>query len=229
MKMTVLLAPLLALCLSGCWTDPGTLAASTIPITNDDSYTVLAKEVTGTDYGFLLLTFPLWTASTYDAIQDAKEFSGADGLINVTAENQTRVEERLPILLDLPARHKGVMIAPFIGQVDLEPFLATGQLETVFADGENYDGQRPLHYEWVKKLHDQCVQYGVPFSFFSTGNVFVKEGRTYHICKAYQHVQALRPGLQYPPVAPPPIQKRCATCKRNQSCGGCHWCGKCGS
>ena len=87
MKMTVLLAPLLALCLSGCWTDPGTLAASTIPITNDDSYTVLAKEVTGTDYGFLLLTFPLWTASTYDAIQDAKEFAGADGLINVTAEN----------------------------------------------------------------------------------------------------------------------------------------------
>ena len=149
--------------------------------------------------------------------------------LNVTAENQTRVEERLPILLDLPARHKGVMIAPFIGQVDLEPFLATGQLEAVFADGENYDGQRPLHYEWVKKLHDQCVQYGVPFSFFSTGNVFVKEGRTYHICKAYQHVQALRPGLQYPPVAPPPIQKRCATCKRNQSCGGCHWCGKCGS
>ena len=38
----------------------------------------MLKEVTGTDYGFLLLTFPLWTASTYDAIQDAKEFSGAD-------------------------------------------------------------------------------------------------------------------------------------------------------
>ena len=85
--------------------------------------------------------------------------------INVTAENQLRADERLSILLDIPAKHKGVMIAPFIGKVDLEPYLASGQLKTVFADGENYDGARPLHYEWVKLLYDQCRKYNVPFSF----------------------------------------------------------------
>ena len=81
---------------------------------------------------------------------------------------------------DIPAKHKGVMIAPFIGKVDLEPYLASGQLKTVFADGENYDGARPLHYEWVKLLYDQCRKYNVPFSFFGTGNVFIKDGKVFH-------------------------------------------------
>ncbi len=87
MKKFFFFIPLLALCQGGCWADPGGMAASTLPITGEDTYTVLSKEVTGTDYGLMLLTFPLWTASTYDAIMDAKEISGADALINVTAEN----------------------------------------------------------------------------------------------------------------------------------------------
>lgn len=149
--------------------------------------------------------------------------------LNVTVENQARADERLPILLEIPAKHKGAMAAPLIGRVDLDAYLATGQLDTVFADGENYDGRRPLHYEWVKLLCEQCKRHGVPFSFFGTGNVFVKGGREYHICKAYQHVQALRSGLQYPEVTREhPIQRRCAACKRRHSCNGCRWCGKCG-
>ena len=150
--------------------------------------------------------------------------------LNVTVENQKRAEERLPILLNLPAKHKGVMVAPFLGKVDLSPYLATGQLETVLAEGENYDGQRPLHYEWVKALYDQCARYRVPFSFLGTGNVFIKDGKMYKICKAYQHVQALRSRLQYPADNRDyPIQKRCATCHLQNSCNGCRWCGKCGS
>lgn len=148
--------------------------------------------------------------------------------LNVTAENQARADERLPILLDIPAKHKGVMIAPFIGKVDLEPYLAARQLEAVFADGENYGSTRPLHYEWVRLIYEQCRKYGVPFSFFGTGDIFIKDGREYRICKAYQHVQALRSGLQYPAVGQEvPIQKRCRTCKRRNSCNGCRWCGRC--
>ena len=150
--------------------------------------------------------------------------------LNVTAENQRRADERLPILLDLPAKHKGVMVAPFLGPVDLAPYLATGQLEQVIADGENYEGARPLHYEWVKQLYDQCRQYQVPFTFFGTGDRFVKDGKEYHICKAYQHVQALRSGLQYPaPAQEVPLQKRCAACARRETCNGCRWCGRCQS
>ena len=132
------------------------------------------------------------------------------------------------MLLDIPAKHKGVMIAPFIGEVDLDVYLASGQLETVFADGEKYESTRPLHYKWVKRVYEQCKKHDVPFSFFGTGNIFIKDGPEYHICKAYQHVQAMRSGLQYPKVTREyPIQKRCASCKRRNSCNGCRWCRKC--
>lgn len=149
--------------------------------------------------------------------------------INVTAENQKCAEERIPILLDIPAKHKGVMVAPFIGEVSIEKYLSTGRIEEVLADGENYEGARPLHYEWVKLLYDQCVKYQVLFKFFGTGDIFIKDNKKYHICKAYQRVQALRSGLQYPVEEDCnyPIQKRCFVCSRRNNCNGCNWCGKC--
>ena len=109
-----------------------------------------------------------------DCIKDHLPWDWLDGWdnvsLNVTTENQIRADERIPILLDIPARHKGIMVAPFIGKVDLEKYLASGQLETVLADGENYEGARPLHYEWVKLLYEQCKKYGISFSFYGTGN-----------------------------------------------------------
>lgn len=150
--------------------------------------------------------------------------------LNVTFENQKRADERLPILLSIPAKHKGAMAAPFLGPIDIEQYLATGQLEGILADGENYEGARELQYDWVKDLYEQCRRHQVPFSFVGVGNVFVKDGRTYHICKAYQHVQALKSGLQYPAITGEiKIQKKCATCQRRNTCNGCHWCGRCQS
>ena len=44
--------------------------------------------------------------------------SGWDNIFfNVTCENQRRADERIPILFDLPFKHKGIMCAPFIGPV----------------------------------------------------------------------------------------------------------------
>lgn len=150
--------------------------------------------------------------------------------LNVTIENQKRADERLPILLSIPSRHKGAMAAPFLGPIDIERYLTTGQFERILADGENYEGARSLHYEWVKSLYEQCSRQSVPFSFLGVGNVFVKEGRTYHVCKAYQHVEALKSGLQYPAVPGEiKIQQKCAACPRRNTCNGCHWCGRCQS
>lgn len=118
--------------------------------------------------------------------------------INVTAENQWRADERVPILLSLPAKHKGIMLAPLLSAVDLTLYLESGQIENVLADGENYDGARPCRYEWVKSLSDQCRMFRVPFTFCGTGNIFIKDDRVYHVCKAYQDIMALRSGLSYP-------------------------------
>lgn len=122
----------------------------------------------------------------------------ANVMLSVTAENQRTADLRLPLLLSIPARHRGVMVAPCIGSVSLDTYLATGLLDHVTCDGERYDGARPCHYEWVKSLSDQCRYHGVSFSFYGTGTLFVKDGRTYHIAShTEQRRQAQRSGLSY--------------------------------
>ena len=119
-------------------------------------------------------------------------------MLQVTTENQTRADERLSMLVDVPAKHKGFMAAPLIGPVDAERYLATGQFEQVLCGGENYDGARPCHYEWAKGLSDQCRRYNVTFDFIETGTVFVKDGKEYRIPdKRVQSRQAYLSGLSF--------------------------------
>ncbi len=166
---------------------------------------------------------------------------------NVTAENQRRADERVPLLLSLPFRHKGVMCAPFIGPVSLAPYLASGQIEQVLCDGENYSGARPCRYEWVRALHDECAAANVTFVFCGTGRRFVKDGRLYRIeGNARQSEQAARSGLSFRgrplrfqltdalglPIPEealyrPHYRARCARCGMRLSCNGCSDCGRC--
>lgn len=168
---------------------------------------------------------------------------------NVTCENQVRADERMPLLMELPFKHKGVMCAPLIGPVDLSSYLAGGHIEQVLCGGENYDGARPCHYEWVKALSDACRKYQVRFSFTETGTVFCKDGREYHIPKkSLQAQQAFRSGLSYVGKEPvyhltdsflnpleeeqlyvPHFRSSCLTCGMRLTCNGCADCGKCTS
>ena len=117
---------------------------------------------------------------------------------NVTCENQKRADERIPRMFELPFKHKGIMAAPFIGPVSIKDYLPAGQIEQVIAGGENYDGSRPLHYEWVKSLYDECVSADITFCFIETGTTFVKGGKTYRLPDKYkQSCQAFKSGLQY--------------------------------
>lgn len=172
-------------------------------------------------------------------------------LLQVTTENQKRADERLSILLNIPARHKGFMAAPLVGAVDVQRYLATKQFEEVLCGGENYDGARPCHYEWVKQLSDQCRQYDVTFNFIETGTVFVKDGKTYRIPdKRTQSQQAFRSGLSFKgkeidyrlrhpveslfvnePIEKPTMhfRKQCETCGSRLTCNGCSNCGACGN
>ena len=166
---------------------------------------------------------------------------------NVTCENQRRADERLPLLLDLPFKHKGVMCAPFIGPVSLAPALATGQIEQVICGGENYDGARPCHFEWVQRLHDECVRADTTFCFIETGTRFVKDGKTYHLpSKRLQSRMAHRSGMNHQgrpqhfllrdplgwPIADsdrytPHYGSQCRECTSRLICNGCADCGQC--
>lgn len=100
---------------------------------------------------------------------------------SVSCENQKRFDERIPYLLDLPAKHRWVSLKPFIDEIDIELYLATGKIETVLAGGENYLGSRSLHYEWVKQVHDASENNNVQLIFGQTGNIFIKDGKEYKI------------------------------------------------
>ncbi len=165
--------------------------------------------------------------------------------LNVTAENGLRAKERVPILLDVPAKHKGVTCAPFIGAVDLSPYLATGKIEQVSCGGENYDGARICNFDWVKALYEQCKEADVKFTFFETGTKFVKDGRLYTIRdKSVQSEMAHKSGMRIKgkpiyyhltdrlgiPIDDtykPHFRARCAVCGSRPVCNGCSECGRC--
>ena len=166
---------------------------------------------------------------------------------NVTCENQRRADERIPLLLELPFRHKGIMCAPFIGPVKLGAYLDDGQIRQVLCDGENYDGARPCHYEWVRSLHDECAAHDVTFVFLGTGRRFVKDRKLYKLeGNRLQTEQAYKSGLTYlgRPMEfelrdefgysipeeeryHPTFRERCRTCGMRPTCNGCSDCGKC--
>lgn len=117
---------------------------------------------------------------------------------NVTCENQKRADERIPILLSLPFKHKGIMCAPLIGSVTIEKYLKYGQIEQVVCGGENYDGARPCDFDWVKTLRRECEEHNVTFCFIETGTMFVKDGKKYYIPKkSVQSEMAYKSGMSY--------------------------------
>lgn len=171
---------------------------------------------------------------------------------NVTAENQLRADERVPILLSLPFKHRGIMVAPFVGEVSIAKYLARGKIERVVAGGENYDGARVLKCEWVEKLYRECVEADTTFCLIETGTRFERNGKIYTMPdKKLQSKMAFKSGFyyegrkaEYRLVYPPrqaefdfdvPSKKytpffgaQCAECASRPICNGCSKCGICG-
>lgn len=118
--------------------------------------------------------------------------------LNVSCENQKRADERIPILLQLPFKHKGIMCAPLIDSVSIANYLHTGQIEQVIAGGENYDGARPCNYDWVVELAKECRNENISFIFTETGSYFIKDSRMYHLPgKQLQSQMAFKSGISY--------------------------------
>lgn len=110
--------------------------------------------------------------------------------IGVTAENQQRADERIPILLQIPAAVRFVSIEPMLTEIDMRvvpcgscnhpgdvlhwpcPYCKGRRFEWpdwVIAGGETGPAARPIHADWVRQLRDQCVAARVPFFFKGFG------------------------------------------------------------
>jgi len=97
--------------------------------------------------------------------------------LGVTAEDQQRADERIPLLLLCSAAVRFVSCEPLLGPIDLrdQPFRdgcgvdamhpadPMMSLDWVIVGGETGPGARQMHPMWARFLRDQCVAADVPF------------------------------------------------------------------
>lgn len=168
--------------------------------------------------------------------------------LNITCENQEMFDKRINYLLQVPAKHKGICIAPCLGPVDLTTALTSGQIQEVCLGGENYDNPRPCYYDWVKFISDQCRAYKTNFCFYESGTKFILDGHQYFIprkadqsatayfsdlsCKFYDlHYNLVDENGNAIPEEK--LYKKhynlrhCAFCANRMMCNGCSNCGNC--
>jgi protein gp37 len=134
--------------------------------------------------------------------------------IGTSVEDQVRADERIPRLLEIPARVRFLSMEPLLGPVDLGRFVwdmevhSTGYptgvppsrrivrraIDWVIVGGESGRGARPAHPEWVASLRDQTKAGGAAFMF--------KQWGTWHpncLCAGKGHpnltVRRPQPGL----------------------------------
>lgn len=124
----------------------------------------------------------------------------ANGYPNVhiycTVENQDRADFRLPLFLEAPIRHKGIVCEPLLEKINLSPYLFPC-IEEVIAGGESGRNARLCDYQWVLDIRRQCIKYNVPFHFKQTGALFRKDGAVYRIPRTFQHAQARKAAIDY--------------------------------
>ncbi|SHE78759.1 DUF5131 family protein [Alkalibacter saccharofermentans] len=104
-----------------------------------------------------------------------------DGYENVTVgctvENQHRVDYRLGVFVNLPIKHRNVICQPLIEEINIEKYL--DNVELVVVGGESDRNARPLNYNWVLSIREQCINRGVSFQFRQCGSRFIKDGKEY--------------------------------------------------
>ena len=100
--------------------------------------------------------------------------------LGVTAENQEMANERIPILLDIPAAKRFVSIEPMLGPVEfpkvpmtrsakLDIIMQRTSLDWIICGGESGPKARPMHPNWARSIRDQCVAAKIPFMFKQWG------------------------------------------------------------
>lgn len=96
-------------------------------------------------------------------------------IVGVSIENQKNADFRLSIFNQLPIKHKNIICQPLIEPINLAPYLKN--IELVVVGGESHPFARPLNYDWVLDIREQCILNYTPFEFRQCGTNFIKEGR----------------------------------------------------
>lgn len=145
--------------------DTGDLFHEAVPFEFiDDAVSIMNQR---SDIDWLILTkrpvrMLAWWRQTHERLGD-------NLWIGVTAENQTRAEERIPLLLELPAAVRWVSVEPMLTPVDLFSWLP--DVDWIVCGGESGPKRRPFEVSWALDLYEQCQWAGTPF-WYKQGSAF---------------------------------------------------------
>ncbi len=106
-----------------------------------------------------------------------------DGYDNVivccTIENQKNADYRLSIFKSLPIKHKCITAQPLLENIQIEKYL--DNIELVVVGGESDYNARPLNYDWVLNIRNQCQRQHTKFEFRQCGTHFIDDGKIYYL------------------------------------------------
>jgi protein gp37 len=113
----------------------------------------------------------------YAAELISPEFPIPNIWIGTSCEDQDTANERIPLLLQIPASVHFISCEPLIGAIDLAGWIGErypGEneiyvIDWVIVGGESSRNARPMHPEWVRSLRDQCIETDTPFFFKQWG------------------------------------------------------------
>lgn len=151
------------------------------------------------DLHFLIFTKRI--SRFYESLPDDWGDGYSNVTIGCTCENQHRADERMPLFVSAPIRHRIVVCEPMLEYVCFSRWLDPALIESVTVGGESGRGARLCRFEWVMHVRDDCARAGVAFSYHQTGSRLVVpdkvtgEDREYHIPRGCQHEQAKRAGI----------------------------------
>ena len=88
--------------------------------------------------------------------------------VGTSVEDQKRADERIQILLQVPATVRFLSMEPLLGEVKLPAIMKKAdwrELHWVIVGGESGPGARPMHPNWARTIRDDCARHGVAFFF----------------------------------------------------------------
>ncbi len=94
--------------------------------------------------------------------------------IGTSAGTQKRANERLPLLVQVPAVVRFVSYEPALEQVDFTPWMV--RLDWLICGGESGAKARAFDLEWARTAREQCQHAGVRYFFKQVGGRYHNSG-----------------------------------------------------
>lgn len=115
--------------------------------------------------------------------------------IGCTIENQESADKRLTMFKNMPIKHKNIICQPLIEKINIGKYLEN--IELVVVGGESDRDARPLDYDWVLSIRDQCITHNTSFQFRQCGTYFIKDGKNYKLNVRDLCSQARKANIDY--------------------------------